>query len=184
MLTRLAPHLVRPVPFLYPLTHPVWERGYVGAGIALYDAMALGAGRDAGLPRHRHLTRRQAHRLMPSLKSGVLIRGGPVLRRPGRRRPAHHGAREDGSALRRQVANRVAAVGFLRQGERVTGVRAKDKVSGREFEIPARQIVNATLVSGPTTPRPWSASVASSTCAPPRASTSSCRATGSTRAPA
>ena len=37
-------------------------------------------------------------------------------------------------------------MGFLRQGERVTGVRAKDKVSGREFEIPARQIVNATGV--------------------------------------
>ena len=146
MLTRLAPHLVRPVPFLYPLTHPVWERGYVGAGIALYDAMALGAGRDAGLPRHRHLTRRQAHRLMPSLKSGVLI--GAVQYYDAQvddarhtmelaRTAAHYGA---------QVANRVAAVGFLRQGERVTGVRAKDKVSGREFEIPARQIVNATGV--------------------------------------
>ena len=38
LLTRLAPHLVRPVPFLYPLTHHVWERAYVGSGIALYDA--------------------------------------------------------------------------------------------------------------------------------------------------
>ena len=146
MLTRLAPHLVRPVPFLYPLTHPVWERGYVGAGVALYDAMALGAGHDAGLPRHRHLTRRQAHRLMPSLKSGALV--GAVQYYDAQvddarhtmelaRTAAHYGA---------QVANRVAAVGFLRQGERVTGVRAKDKVSGREFEIPARQIVNATGV--------------------------------------
>jgi glycerol-3-phosphate dehydrogenase len=35
LLNRLAPHLVRPVPFLYPLTHRVWERAYVGAGIAL-----------------------------------------------------------------------------------------------------------------------------------------------------
>src|SRR3954449_1363800 len=41
LLTRLAPHLVRPVPFLYPLTHRVWERPYVGAGLALYDAMAM-----------------------------------------------------------------------------------------------------------------------------------------------
>ena len=32
LLTRLAPHLVRPVPFLYPLTHLGWERGYVEAG--------------------------------------------------------------------------------------------------------------------------------------------------------
>ncbi|MGZ6877643.1 MAG: FAD-dependent oxidoreductase, partial [Nocardioidaceae bacterium] len=40
LLTRLAPHLVRPVPFLYPLMHRGWERPYVGAGLALYDAMA------------------------------------------------------------------------------------------------------------------------------------------------
>ena len=40
LLTRLAPHLVRPVPFLYPLTHRGWERPYVGAGLLLYDAMA------------------------------------------------------------------------------------------------------------------------------------------------
>src|SRR3954465_1177490 len=53
LLTRLAPHLVRPVPFLYPLTHHGWERAYVGSGIALYDAMALSSGHGAGLPHHR-----------------------------------------------------------------------------------------------------------------------------------
>jgi glycerol-3-phosphate dehydrogenase len=37
-------------------------------------------------------------------------------------------------------------VGFLRQGERVTGVRAKDKLTGREFDVYAKQIVNATGV--------------------------------------
>src|SRR5471030_1734805 len=40
LLQRLAPHLVRPVPFIYPLTHHGWERPYVGAGLALYDALA------------------------------------------------------------------------------------------------------------------------------------------------
>src|SRR5690242_21474609 len=35
LLTRLAPHLVRPVPFLYPLTHRGWERPYVAAGLTL-----------------------------------------------------------------------------------------------------------------------------------------------------
>ncbi|MGH9093895.1 MAG: FAD-dependent oxidoreductase, partial [Acidimicrobiales bacterium] len=34
MLQRLAPHLVQPVPFLYPLTSR-WERPYVGAGMVL-----------------------------------------------------------------------------------------------------------------------------------------------------
>ena len=44
------------------------------------------------------------------------------------------------------VANRVKVTGFLRQGERVTGVQAKDLESGREFEVRAKQVVNATGV--------------------------------------
>ena len=39
LLDRIAPHLVRPVPFLYPLQHRLWERPYVGAGVALYDVI-------------------------------------------------------------------------------------------------------------------------------------------------
>ena len=37
ILDRLAPHLARPVPFLYPLRHRVWERAYAGTGIAHLD---------------------------------------------------------------------------------------------------------------------------------------------------
>ena len=54
LLTRLAPHLVRPVPFLYPLTSH-WERPYVGAGLALYDAMAM-AGKYAPAASRRTAT--------------------------------------------------------------------------------------------------------------------------------
>src|SRR4051794_35452121 len=45
---RLAPHLVRPVSFLYPLNHRGWERLYAGAGVALYDAMGLSSGTSRG----------------------------------------------------------------------------------------------------------------------------------------
>ncbi|MDT7653866.1 MAG: glycerol-3-phosphate dehydrogenase, partial [Pseudonocardiales bacterium] len=34
LIEKLAPHLVRPVPFIYPLKHHVWERFYAGAGVA------------------------------------------------------------------------------------------------------------------------------------------------------
>src|SRR3954453_18689247 len=61
--TRLAPPLVRSVPFLYPLTHRGWERPYVGSGLLLYDAMARFGQADAGLPRHRHLTRKAVARV-------------------------------------------------------------------------------------------------------------------------
>jgi len=62
LLTTLAPHLVKPVPFLWPLTHRIWERPYVGAGMVLYDTMG---GRRA-VPRARHLSRTGALRLAPA----------------------------------------------------------------------------------------------------------------------
>ena len=68
LVQRLAPHLVQPVPFLYPLQHRGWERLYAGSGVALYDAMGISAGASRGLPRHRHLTRRGALRVCPSLR--------------------------------------------------------------------------------------------------------------------
>src|SRR5215217_4816576 len=61
LLTRLAPHLVRPVPFLYPL-HRTIERPYVGAGVALYDAMAMAGKYDMGVPKRSHLFRKQVAR--------------------------------------------------------------------------------------------------------------------------
>ncbi len=51
ILSVLAPHLARPVPFLYPLTKPFVERPYVGAGIALYDAMSISDRPAAGASR-------------------------------------------------------------------------------------------------------------------------------------
>ncbi|MGZ4553639.1 MAG: FAD-dependent oxidoreductase, partial [Mycobacteriaceae bacterium] len=49
-LVTLAPHLVKPLKFLYPLTHRVWERPYVAAGIFLYDR--LGGARSVPAQKH------------------------------------------------------------------------------------------------------------------------------------
>src|SRR5215469_16181959 len=57
LVQRIAPHLVRPVPFLYPLTGRGWERMYAGSGVLLYDTMGTAGGTTRGLPHHRHLTR-------------------------------------------------------------------------------------------------------------------------------
>src|SRR5690242_10409764 len=73
LIQRLAPHLVRPVPFLYPLQHRGWERLYAGAGVALYDTMGISSGNARGLPRHRHLGRRAALRVAPGLKPEALV---------------------------------------------------------------------------------------------------------------
>ena len=146
LLTRLAPHLVRPVPFLYPLTHAVWERPYVEAGLTLYDSMARVSGASAGLPWHKHLTRRGALKVAPALKKSALT--GAVQYYDAKVDDARHTMElaRTAATYGAHVATRVAAVGFIRQGERVTGVRAVDKVTGRELEIHARQVVNATGV--------------------------------------
>lgn len=39
MVSSLAPHLVKPLAFFYPLHEKFRERTYVGAGLALYDAL-------------------------------------------------------------------------------------------------------------------------------------------------
>ena len=75
LLNKLAPHLVRPVSFLYPLEHRLWERFYVGSGIALYDAMATLTARSGRPPRHRHLSRRGALALAPALRHDCLVGG-------------------------------------------------------------------------------------------------------------
>ncbi|NEA30800.1 glycerol-3-phosphate dehydrogenase/oxidase [Streptomyces sp. SID13031] len=146
LLQRLAPHLVKPVPFLYPLQHRWWERFYAGAGVALYDAMALSSGYGAGLPIHKHLTRRGAMRLAPSLKKSALV--GALQYYDAQVDDARHTMElaRTAASYGAHVANRVKVTGFLRQGERVTGVQAKDLESGREFEVRAKQVVNATGV--------------------------------------
>src|SRR5262249_52898671 len=72
LLDRIAPHLVPTVPVIHPLRHRVWERGYAGAGVALYDAMAYTSGTAHGLHHHRHLTRGQALREAPCLRKEAL----------------------------------------------------------------------------------------------------------------
>jgi glycerol-3-phosphate dehydrogenase len=79
LVSSLAPHLVRPVSFLYPLYKKVVERPYVGAGLALYDAME---GTHRPVPFHRHLTIKGATRKVPALRTDGL----DLLRRPGGRR--------------------------------------------------------------------------------------------------
>jgi len=146
LLQRLAPHLVRPVPFLYPLQHRAWERPYVGAGIALYDGMSLLSGKGSGLPRHRHLSRRRALREAPALRPDALV--GAVQYWDAQVDDARHTMflARTASAYGALCANRARVVGLLRQGERVTGAVVRDLETGTDLEVRAKQVVNATGV--------------------------------------
>ena len=145
LLTRLAPHLVRPVPFLYPLKH-AWERPYVGAGVALYDTMAMTGTYDMGVPKHKHIFRKQLARMAPDIRTDDLhgaIRYYDCQVDDARlvmtiaRTAANNGA---------HVATRTKVTGFLRDGERVVGVTAHDLETDAEVTIRARTVINAAGV--------------------------------------
>ncbi|MGW0197600.1 glycerol-3-phosphate dehydrogenase/oxidase [Nonomuraea sp. NPDC003201] len=146
LLQRIAPHLVKPVPFLFPLTHYVWERVYVGAGVALYDMLGAAAGTTRGVPGHRHLSRSRALRLAPALKKSALT--GAVQYWDAQVDDARYvvSLLRTAATYGAQIAPRAQVLGFLREGERVTGVRVRDLELGDELDVRAQQVVNATGV--------------------------------------
>ncbi|MDQ1736792.1 MAG: glycerol-3-phosphate dehydrogenase [Pseudonocardiales bacterium] len=146
LIGRIAPHLVRPVSFLYPLTHRGWERAYVGAGVLLYDVMGAVGGVSRGLPRHRHLSRRRALRQAPALKRDAL--SGAVQYWDAQVDDARHTMMVVRTAVGfgAWAANRTRVVAFLREGERVSGARLVDLETGHEFTVRAKQVINATGV--------------------------------------
>lgn len=146
LLQRIAPHLVKPVRFLYPLTKPVIERLYIGAGMLLYDLFSYSGGRPPGVPHHRHLSKRQMLRAAPSLSSDAFI--GGLTYYDAQVDDARYVANlaRTASFYGAHVASRVRVEGFLKVGQRVVGVKALDVETGERFEIKARQVVNATGV--------------------------------------
>jgi glycerol-3-phosphate dehydrogenase len=147
LLKDLAPHLVKPVPFLYPLEHRVWERVYVGAGIALYDTLAaLAPGRRA-MPIHRHLSRRRMTRKFPDLAHDAAI--GAVQYWDA----SVDDARLVTTLVRTAVsygafaASRTQVVALTKSSTgAVNGAVVADLETGREITVRARHVVNATGV--------------------------------------
>ncbi|MDR1799922.1 MAG: glycerol-3-phosphate dehydrogenase/oxidase, partial [Bifidobacteriaceae bacterium] len=147
MLSTTAPHLVRPVPFLYPLSHPFLERPYVATGVGLYDLLAHTPGRKRALPIQQHLSGRQLTQAFPDLKAGSGI--GAVR---------YYDAQVDDARLvltlvRTAVqygayaTSRVQVIGLTKSGHgRVTGARATDLTTGQTFQIKAKQVIAATGV--------------------------------------
>ncbi|MGW4480859.1 glycerol-3-phosphate dehydrogenase/oxidase [Rhodococcus triatomae] len=141
-MSTLAPHLVKPLEFLFPLTHRVWERPYMAAGFMLYDRM----GGSKSVPAQKHLTRSGALRMSPGLKRTALIGGiryyDTVVDDARHtmtvaRTAAHYGA---------VVRTSTQVVGFLREADRVSGVRVRDSEDGSTTEVRGHVVINATGV--------------------------------------
>src|SRR6202042_1782689 len=136
--SRLAPHLVRPVPFLYPLYRKVVERPYVGAGLVLYDAME---GVRRPVPHHRHLTTRGALRRAPALRPDRLA--GAMMYYDAQVDDARYTITVARTAARfgAVVVTRASAVSLLRAGSQVTGAVVRDEETGRSFDVHASRVI-------------------------------------------
>lgn len=141
-MARLAPHLVKPLRFLYPLTRRVWERPYVAAGLLLYDTM----GGAKSVPGQRQLSRHAALRLAPGLRRTSLVGGISYYdtvvddarhTMTVARTAAHYGA---------VIRTSTQVVGFLREADRVVGVRVRDSEDGRSAEVRGHVVINAAGV--------------------------------------
>jgi glycerol-3-phosphate dehydrogenase len=149
-LLRLAPHLVKPLPFLIPvfasgMAGQARARAYArGVGTALWMYDATGGARIGKL--HRRLSKREALELMPDLDGRRLAAGF-----------LYYDARVDDARLTLSVVktaaslgavtvNRVEATGLLRDGGQVSGGVLTDRLTDRRIEARAGVVVNAAGV--------------------------------------
>ncbi len=147
-LLHLAPHLVRPLRFVWPVYDgarvPFWK---VVAGVTLYDALAT----FRNVHRHRRLSAAGVEAEEPAVARAGL-RGGV----------SYYDAAADDARLTlanvldaertgATVLNHVAVEELIVERGRVTGARLADRLSGATAEIRARATVNAT--------GPWSDAV-------------------------
>jgi len=142
LLDRLAPHLVHPVRFVFPLSTQ-WERPYVGAGVALYDMLARFGTRAGSLPGHRHLSRRATLRLVPGLDEDAF--SGAVTFFDAQINDARHtlATVRTAAAHGAQVVSRACVESLTRDGDTVTGATVLDRETGRRATVRARVVVAA-----------------------------------------
>jgi len=134
LVSTLCPHLVKPVGFLFPLTEKFKERTYVGAGLALYDALR---GFQRGMPWHKHLSQKQINEIAPSLRPDIIM--GAIKYFDAQVDDARHTLSVARTAARHGavIATGVRAESLIRNGKRVVGVNARDLDSGERIAIKA-----------------------------------------------
>jgi len=139
-LLELAPHLVRPLDFLFAAISGRWvSRWKMEAGLTLYDALALGRGR-----RHRTLSAAAAVRAEPLLHGAKLA--GAAIYTDARTDDARLTLENvlDAQALGAVAVSRVRLEERLRSAQgAATGAVLTDVESGRRFEVAARVTVEA-----------------------------------------
>ena len=138
LVSLLAPHLVKPVAFLYPLQEKVKERTYVGAGLALYDALR---GFKRALPGHKHLSHKTIAEIAPSLRTDVIT--GAIRYFDAQVDDARHTMMIARTAKRHGAAivTRAVVESLTKKGKRVTGAVITDLNSKKKVTVKASSVI-------------------------------------------
>ncbi len=141
-MTRLAPHLVKPIRFLYPLKHRFWERPYVTAGLTMYSTL----GGPNSLPGFKELTRTGALRLVPALRKDALT--GALMYYDAQVDDARHTLTlaRTAAAYGATVLNSARLTGLELAGERVVGATVENVETGDRVTVDAAVVINCTGV--------------------------------------
>jgi glycerol-3-phosphate dehydrogenase len=141
LLIQNAPHLVRNQSFIVP-NYDWWEGPFYGVGMKVYDMLAG----KLGLGPSKNLSLKKTIELLPTLEQKGL-RGG-VIYFDGQFDDSRlainlvQSAVEHGGTL----INYSKVIGLIKTNDMVDGVKVKDQLSGEEYEINSRVVVNATGV--------------------------------------
>ncbi|HEX4636384.1 MAG TPA: glycerol-3-phosphate dehydrogenase/oxidase [Rhizomicrobium sp.] len=148
-LMRIAPHMVRPLPFLLPLYKAgMLERAKLQAGLSLYDLLSFDRNRledpAQHLPGHRWIAPKEALTREPVL-AGDGFEGAFEYYDAQMYMPERIALENliDADAHGAAIANYMAATKLLLRGGKVEGCTVEDKIAGTSFDIRARTVLVA-----------------------------------------
>ena len=149
-LLRIAPHLVNPLPIVIPTYgHGIKGKAALQIGASIFDCITSDRNRglddpDRRVPRSRALSKQEVLSRFNGLRkeglTGAVIFADAQMYNPPRLVLSVLRSAADAGAA---VANYVEATAFLREGNRIRGVRAHDSLTGSDFDIRARVTLNA-----------------------------------------
>lgn len=143
MVSTLSPHLVKPVSFLYPLQEKLKERTYVGAGMALYDALR---GFKRALPWHKHLSQKRISEIAPSLRLDVITGGYQYF--DAQVDDARHTMSIARTAAKYGaiITTRTSCKELIMNGKKVTGSIIEDEETGSTIKVRSKTTIMAAGV--------------------------------------
>ncbi|MGN6294930.1 MAG: glycerol-3-phosphate dehydrogenase/oxidase [Chitinophagaceae bacterium] len=141
ILLKNAPHLARNQTFLVP-NYKWWEGPFYGIGLKIYDWMAG----KLGLGPSRFLSKDETLKLAPTLDPTDLR--GAILYHDGQFDDARLAINLAQTAAQHEavVLNYFPVTGLLKNQGKIQGITVKDQLTGKQYEIKCKALINATGV--------------------------------------